>query len=191
MLAEGYRYTRSRSRYLLRLVIFALISQPFYFRMLIGRAPTSVLEYLTHWNVMFTLAVALMSLMLLESKIPIVPRLIFVGVCISLAHFGDWSFMIPVWAIIFHVFRDDRRRCAALFTIVSLVLQTTIWLPQYDSFAAFSYQYGSLLTLIPLHYNNSTIQENRRSIFTKAVYYLYYPSHMFLLTLIFMRTTSA
>ena len=79
--------------------------------------------------------------------------------------------MIPVWTVIFHVFRDDRRRCAALFTIVSVVLQTMIWLPQYDSFAAFSYQYGTLLSLISLHYNNSTIQENRRSIFTKAAYY--------------------
>ena len=190
MLTEGYRHTRSRLRYLLRLVIFTLISQPFYFRMLFGRAPTNVLEYLTHWNVMFSLAIALMSLNLLESTIPTVPRLILVGVCISLAQFGDWSYMIPVWTMIFYVFRDDRCRCAALFTIVSVVLQTMIWLPQYDSFAAFSYQYGTLLSLIPLHYN-STILENRHCIITKAVYYLYYPSHMFLLTLIFRRITSA
>ena len=132
-----------------------------------------------------------MSLNLLKSKISAAPRLILVSVCISLAQFGDWSYMIPVWTIIFHVYRDDRRRSAALFTIVSLVLQTLIWLPQYDSFAAFFYQYGALLSLIPLHYSNSTIQENRRSIFTKAVYYLYYPSHMFLLTLIFRRIISA
>ena len=190
MLAEGFRYTRSRMKYLLRLVAYALISQPFYFRMLFGRASTSVLEYIAHWNVMFTLEVALLSLMLLETKMLTVPRLILVGVCISLAQFGDWSFMIPVWTVIFHVFRDDRRRCAALFTIVSVVLQTTIWLPQYDSFAAFSYQYGTLLSLIPLHYN-STILEKRHSIFTKAVYYLYYPSHMILLTLIFRRIISA
>ena len=44
MLTEGYRHTRSKSKYLLRLIIFALISQPFYFRMLFGRAPTNVLE---------------------------------------------------------------------------------------------------------------------------------------------------
>ena len=122
MLVEGFRYTHSRSRYLLRLLAFALISQPFYFRMLFGRAPTSVPEYITHWNVMFTLAVALLSLMLLESHIPTAPRLILVGVCISLAQFGDWSYMIPVWTMIFHVFRDDRRKCAVLFMIVSLVL---------------------------------------------------------------------
>jgi hypothetical protein len=184
MLAEGYRYTRSRSRYLLRLVIFALISQPFYFRMLFGRAPTSVLEYLTHWNVMFSLAVALMSLMLLESKIPIVPRLILVGVCISLAQFGDWSYMIPVWTMIFHVFRDDRRKCAVLFMIVSLVLQTAIWLPQYDSFAAFSYQYGTLLSMIPIMLYN----RKRGSVFhmnlNRWFFYVYYAAHMVGLMLI-------
>jgi hypothetical protein len=186
MLAEGVRYTRSRSRYLLRLLAFALISQPFYFRMLFGRAPTSALEYVTHWNVMFSLAVALISLMLLESKISATPRLILVSVCISLAQFGDWSFMIPVWTVIFHVFRDDRRRCAALFTIVSVVLQTTIWLPQYDSFAAFSYQYGTLLALIPIMlycYNRkrgNVLQKNLNRWF----FYVYYPLHMTVLLLI-------
>ena len=184
MLAEGYWHTRSRSRYLLRLVIFALISQPFYFRMLFGRAPESVLEYITHWNVMFTLAVALMSLMLLESKIPIVPRLILVGVCISLAQFGDWSYMIPVWTMIFHVFRDDRRKWAVLFMIVSLVLQTAIWLPQYDSFAAFSYQYGTLLAHIPI----SMYNREQKSIFhcklNKWFFYYFYPSHMALMMII-------
>lgn len=184
MLVEGFRYTRSRSRYLLRLLAFALISQPFYFRMLFGRVPTSALEYVTHWNVMFSLAVALISLMLLESHIPTVPRLILVGVCISLGQFGDWSLMIPVWTIIFHVFRDDRRRCAALFIIVSVLLQTLIWLPQYDSFVAFSYQYGTLLALIPISMYN---REQGRIIhckLNKCFFYFFYPSHMTLLMII-------
>ena len=186
MLAEGYRYTRSRAKYLLRLLAFALISQPFYFRLALGRTPESILECSTHWNVMFTLAVALISLMLLESHILTVPRLILVGVCISLTQFGDWSFMIPVWTIIFHVFRSDKRRCAALFTIVSLVMQTLIWLPQYDNLAAFSYQYGTLLALIPIMlycYNRkrgNVLQKNLNRWF----FYVYYPLHMTVLLLI-------
>ena len=184
MLAEGYRYTRSRPKYLLRLVIFALISQPFYFRLALGRMPKSILECSTHWNVMFTLAVALMSLMLLESKIPIVPRLILVGMCISLAQFGDWSYMIPVWAIIFHAFRDNKRRSAALFTTVSLVLQTLIWLPQYDSFAAFSYQYGTLLALIPIQFYNGKRGNVLHKNLNRWFFYVYYPLHMTVLLLI-------
>lgn len=178
MLAEGYRYTRSRAKYLLRLLAFALISQPFYFRLAFGRAPESVLEYITHWNVMFTLAVTLMSLMLLESKMPTAPRLILVGVCISLAQFGDWSYMIPVWTIIFHVFRNDKRRSVALFTIVSLVLQTTIWLLQYDSFAAFSYQYGTLLALIPIMLYNRKRGNVLHKNLNRWLFYVYYSLHM-------------
>ncbi len=186
MLAEGFRYTHSRQKYLLRLVAFALISQPFYFGLAFGRTPASALEYDTHWNVMFTLAVALVSLMLLESKIPTIPRLVLVGMCISLAQFGDWSYMIPVWAIIFHAFRDDKRRSAALFTIVSLVLQTLIWLPQYDNLAAFSYQYGTLLSMIPIMlycYNRKRGNVLKKNL-NRWSFYVYYPLHMAVLLLI-------
>lgn len=183
MLTEGFRYTHSRLKYLLRLFAFALISQPFYLRLAFGRAPESLLEYCTHWNVMFSLAVALMSLMLLESPTPIVPRLILVGVCISFAQFGDWSCMIPVWTMIFHVFRDDRRKCAVLFMIVSLVLQTAIWLPQYDSYAAFSYQYGTLLALIPIMLYNRKHRNVRHKNLNRWFFYIYYPTHMIILLL--------
>lgn len=184
MLTEGYRHSRSRSRYLLRLVIFALISQPFYFTLAFGRTPEGILDYCTHWNVMLTLAVALVSLMLLESKISTVPRLILVGVCISLAQFGDWSYMIPVWTIIFHVLRDDRRRCAALFIIVSVVLQTLIWLPQYDSFVAFSYQYGTLLALVPIQFYNGKRCNALHKNLNRWFFYVYYSLHMSVLLLI-------
>lgn len=150
MLTEGFRYTHSRLKYLLRLFAFALISQPFYFRMLFGRAPESVLKYITHWNVMFTLAVALLSLMLLESQISAAPRLILVGVCISLAQFGDWSFMIPVWTIIFHVFRDDRKKKTMFFMLASLVMVYGLILLDPESTLALSYQYGTLLALLPI-----------------------------------------
>ena len=121
MLAEGFRYTRSRSWYLLRLVAFALISQPFYYRLAFDRAPNGWLDICLHWNVMFSLAVALLSLMILESDLPTVPRLILTGCCVSLAQFGDWSFMIPAWAIIFHIFQGNQFSGAGFFLIILLL----------------------------------------------------------------------
>ena len=183
MLAEGFRYTRSRPKYLLRLVIFAMISQPLYFRLAFGRAPGSVLEYITHWNVMFTLAVALMSLMLLESKISAATRLILVGVCISLAQFGDWSFMIPVWAIIFYVFRDDRIKRTMIFMLASLVMIHILMLSNAESALTLSYQFGTLLALLPIRLYNGKRGSGQQSVVCKWLYYIYYPLHMALLTM--------
>lgn len=183
MLTEGYRYTRSRPKYLLRLVAFALISQPFYFRMLFGRAPTSVLEYLTHWNVMFTLAVALMSLMLLESKISAALRLIVVAVCISFAQFGDWSLMIPVWAIIFYLFRDNRKKRTMIFMLASLAMTHILMLSDAESALALSYQYGTLLALLPIRLYIGKRGSGKQSVASKWLYYIYYPLHMALLTM--------
>lgn len=183
MLAEGYRYTRSKPKYLLRLVAFALISQPFYFRMLFGCAPTSVLEYLTHWNVMFSLAVALLSLMLLESKISAAPRLILVGVCISLAQFGDWSYMIPVWAMIFHVFRDNRKKRTMIFMLTSLAMTHILVLSNAESALTLSYQFGTLLALLPIRLYIGKRGSGKQSVASKWLYYIYYPLHMALLTM--------
>ena len=79
MLTEGYRHTRSRSKYLLRLVIFALISQPFYFRLAFGRAPESIMEYYTHWNVMLSLAIGLLIIMLFDSSIHSCTSIVLLG----------------------------------------------------------------------------------------------------------------
>ena len=184
MLAEGFRYTRSRPKYLLRLSAFALISQPFYFRMLFGQAPVNVLEYLTHWNVMFTLAVALLSLMLLESKLPPTMRLIFMGVCISFAQFGDWSYMIPVWAILFYVFRDDRRKRAMYFMLASLMMIRVMVLSQPENALALSFQYGTLLALLSIQRYQGDDNSGRNKSACKWVYYLYYPLHIAALSFI-------
>lgn len=102
LLTEGYRHTRNRIKYLARLFMFAGITQPIYFLFLHGRMPENAAEFLLHWSVMFTLAIGLLVMILFDSeKIQTAPSLILLGVLISLAHFGDWSYLIPAWTIIF------------------------------------------------------------------------------------------
>ena len=185
MLAEGFRYTRSRPKYLLRLSAFALISQPFYFRMLFDRAPVSLLEYITHWNVMFTLAVALLSLMLLESKLPQIPRLILMGVCISFALFGDWSYLIPAWTIIFFCYyKRDNRKMIVLYSLASVMLQTLLYLNGFDSFSFFSFQYGTLLALAPISIYNGERGNVRHNNLNGWFFYVFYPAHLVVLLVI-------
>lgn len=179
MLAEGYQYTRSRSRYLLRLLVFTLISQPFYFRLAFRRAPESLLEYCTHWNVMLSLAIGLLIIMLYDSNIKSCKSIVLLGCVISLSHFCDWSYLIPTWTIIFFCY--DNTVMAVLFVLASIILQTLIWLPQYESFVVFSYQYGTLFALILIMLykgGRGTVQHNKLN---RWFFYVYYPAHMIVL----------
>ena len=184
MLTEGYRHTRSRTRYLLRLVIFALISQPLYFRLAFGRAPDSILEYFTHWNVMLSLAIGLLIMILFDSNIHSCTSIVLLGCLISLAHFCDWSYLIPAWTIIFFCYYErDRKKMAVFFVLASVTLQTLVYCKQFDSFASFS-QYGTLLALIPLSMYNGQHGNARHKNLSRWFFYVYYPAHMVVLLVI-------
>ena len=180
-IAEGFWHTRSRKKYLLRLGVFAVISQPIYFHMIFRRLPVNAFEFLTNWNVMFSLAVALLSLVILESDLPETPRLLLTAVCVSLGSFGDWSLMIPVWTLIFYIFRDDFRKMAALFVLASVVMETALFYKKYSSFVGFSYMYGTLLALIPLRMYSSERGGGRHKELSRWFLYAYYPVHMCIL----------
>ena len=185
MLAEGFRYTRSRLRYLLRLVIFALISQPFYFRLAFGRAPESVLEYCTHWNVMMSLAIGLPIMILFDSRIRSCTSIILLGCLISLAHFCDWSYLIPAWTIIFFChYERDKKKMMVFFVLASITLQTLVFCRQFDSFALFSFHFGSLLALIPIGMYIGQRGNDRHKELNRWFFYVYYPAHMIVLLLI-------
>ena len=141
LLTEGYRHTRSKKKYFRRLMLFAAISHPIYYLFLHGRMPENAAELLLHWNVMFTLAIGLLVMMLFNSeKIQTAPSLILLGVLISLAHFGDWSYLIPGWTIIFFCYyKEDTRKMIVLFMLASVTLQTLVYLKEFDSFALFSF----------------------------------------------------
>ena len=170
MLTEGHRYTRSRSRYLLRLAIFALISQPFYFRLAFGRAPESVLEYCSHWNVMMSLAIGLLIMMLFDSRRQSCTSIVLLSSLISLAHF-----------IFFCYYERDKKKMTVFFVLASVTLQTLVFLRQFDSFASFSFQFGTLLALIPISMYNGERGNVRHKSLNRWFFYIYYPAHMIVL----------
>ena len=65
-LTVGLLYTRSVKKYLLRLGIFALVSQPFY---ILAFHPVSAFwENLTNWNIFFTLFLSLLAMAGLKER---------------------------------------------------------------------------------------------------------------------------
>ena len=185
LLTEGYRHTRSRKNYFRRLVIFAGISQPIYFLFVFGRLQQNLLEYLTHWNVMTSLAIGLLILMLFDSRIQSCTSIVLLGCLISLAYFCDWSYLIPAWTIIFFCYyKRNNKKMILLYALASVTLQTLLNLKEYDSFALLSFQYGTLLALIPISMYNGQRGNVRHQKLNRWFFYVYYPAHMVVLLII-------
>lgn len=166
--------------------MFAGISQPIYFLFLNERMPENAAEFLMQWNVMFTLSLGLIVMTLFDSeKIQTAPSLILLGVLISLAHFGDWSYMIPTWTIIFFCYyKRNKRKMIVLYALASVSLQTLLYLKEFDSFALFSFQYGTLFALIPISIYNEQRGYVRHKKLNRWFFYIYYPAHMIVLLII-------
>lgn len=186
-ISEGFQHTRNRKKYLMRMAVFAFISQPFYFTMVFDRLPQGLGEFLLHLNVMFTFSVSLIMLMIVDNKkIRIENKIILVAVCFAFADLCDWSYIIPAWVLVFYLFKNNFKKQSLAFIGVSVVLMTQRYLPSFESFAEFSCQYGVLLALIPLSMYNGKRGGSKKQVLKKInkwVFYGYYPLHIFFLIL--------
>jgi len=150
-IAEGFRHTRNLKKYFSRMLIFAVISQPFYFEMIFGRIPQNITEFLMNLNVMFNFCISLILLKILSGNLQTEKKIILTAICFTFADLCDWSFMIQVWVLIFFFFKDIKIRYP-LFISVTVIIMTFKYLPLYNSFLRFAYQYGTVLALVPLHF---------------------------------------
>lgn len=187
-IAEGFVYTKSRKKYFSRLLIFGLISQPFYITLILGRIPTTFLEYVSTLNVMFTFALSLLSLQILtEKKLPTVVKAILIGACFMLADICDWSYIIPAWTIIFFLFRKEKAKRNTAFIAVSVVLLILRYLPCYKNIGQFSFMFGVIPALILISlYNGKRFGTSSPIIqkISRRGFYVYYPLHIFVIILI-------
>ena len=71
-----------------------------------------------------------------------------------------------------------------LYALASVTLQTLLYLKEFDSFALFSFQYGTLLALIPISMYNGQRGNVRHKNLNRWFFYVYYPAHMIVLLLI-------
>ena len=178
-LAEGFAHTSSRPRYALRLALFAVISQ----------APYSYLHYgafsLKRFSMIATLLVSLLTLCAWEYikppylKIPAVLALI--AVC---WRFCEWSFYAPIWALVFHIFRDSRAKQAVGFTSVSVLMLGGIAVRSFLRNGSWTnFIQLSVLLIVPLIllYNG---RKGPGGAAVKYFFYVYYPLHLAVIYLI-------
>ena len=186
-IAEGFALTHDRKKYLLRMFLFALISE-IPFDLMTG-------EGLFHQNVMFTFCEALLALMVLDwakkkgtaafvIAIPltlIVTAVVGVFTFVDYMHYGVWT------VIVFYLCRDVKFgwiiELAALFyinweMIGGLVFPVTLFgwsfeLPE---------QGLAVLALIPIWLYNGRQGPHNKAI--QYACYAFYPVHMIVLVLL-------
>ena len=174
-IAEGFRYTRNREKYGMRLGIFAIISQFAYTYSHAGTLFT--VSLFNDWNVVFTFFVGFLVLLTYE-KIRNKPvKWITICLLCAVTYFGDWMIIAPLWILCFYIFRDDKKKRFIVFGILAAI-EVASCIPFMISHGEI-WQVGVLLVIpLLLLYNG---EKGSDSPFHKWAFYLFYPLHLFVL----------
>ena len=181
LLTEGYVHTKSFSKYFLRLLVLALISEVIYDYVFFGS-----FIYIGANNIFFTLALGLLTLFLLDKSkslikiyfkdkvdlfiiLPITYLLIIVIMGL-IGEFLNFSYgMLGILVIsFFYLFKDNFPLVVISVTLSTLILGEGI-------------QYFSLFSLILIYFYNKKLGKK-----CKLFFYLYYPLHILVLGFIKM-----
>ncbi len=173
-IARGYQHTRSLSRYLARLLVFAAASQIPFALFAVGR------PVLFPLNVLYTLALGLLAIYSYDKIEHKGLRLLTLGIIMILALPGDWGAFGVALCLLFHILRDQPAEQAQALLVIALALfvpELVLPRPFWLSF----YHFGILLSLPLLHAYNGQRGGSKGS---RWLFYIFYPAHLALLALL-------
>jgi hypothetical protein len=185
-IAEGFAHTRDIKKYVLRMVIFALIAIiPFY--LFFSE------EYGYRQNIIFDELLALLSLCAMKKgNMPKPVRiLIVIGLMAVSMAVGGWVLMPIIYVLVFSYnekFKDKAKwfcflTCILVASVATLIITNRMFhYMQYDwSMLQSVYLAGFMLGLIPLSMYNG---QKGEPIFGRYFFYIFYPAHFIVLWLI-------
>lgn len=205
LLVEGLIHTRSRVKYLLRILLLAIISEPVF-----DYANNGVFYYADYQNVFITLLIAATTmcvLSLIEQNnrlnkniyvLYVLQGIVVIAGCF-LAEFlkvdyGMSGIIIPLIMGVIRRLKLDSSSAFAIYfvaTIIARVIRNIVnaptyilnpgmWYEKYLMYAINNLQIFAILALIPIFMYDGT----KGKPMPKAVYYLFYPVHLSILGLI-------
>lgn len=180
-LVEGYSYTRSKKRYGLTLLLFALLSQ----------IPFNLAFQFGNLNMLFTLLACFLILLALERlHNPVLKVLVVTGLVLVTA-ISDWALFAPLFTIMFANCRNSKKRLAISYFAAYILFSLM-------NAGNYSYMYpdknavlhgllsgvGILVSgVVILFFYNGRRAERGRT-FSKWFFYLFYPAHLLILYMI-------
>ena len=191
-IVEGYLHTGNVVKYALRLLIFGIISAtPFY--MFFG----SMYGY--RQNIIIDLLIALLTIMIAASENNSLSAKIIAIICLGIisATLGGWPILPMIYVLIFYFFRKNFGKICLFFSIATVVTVVVVTLfsvingnahllnldwKWYDKL----YLLGFVLPLPLLYFYNGEKGGNH---FSSTFFYVYYPSHLLVLSIAFSTMT--
>lgn len=182
-LVEGYAHTRSKPRYALRLLVFALLSQLPY---CLAFTQEGLLEPCA-LNMMFTLLLCFLMLWALDRVRHPVLRWAATAAPALLTAFCDWALLAPVFVLLFVWAGNSHARLktayvlsAVLFGLVSFLGGMDRFSPGLNALYALGGIAGLALSGLCVIYCYSG-QRGRSGPASKWFFYIFYPAHLLVL----------
>ena len=176
-LAEGFRKTSSREKYMARIFAFALVSQP-AFAFAFGSGYTL--------NVLFTLLLGLLALYVCEKRPKSLASTLAVIAAVELSNFCDWPIFGVLFILIFGLEWKDAaitvRRRIMCYCAVAIVSVGAAAYSLGDSWIYAAHQLGTLAAPVLMHLYNG--ERGRGGAFSKWFFYVFYPAHLLILGVI-------
>lgn len=182
-MVEGYEYTRSKKKYGLRLLIFAVISQ----------IPFSLAFHFGNLNMIYTLLCCFLILVVMDKVDNSLLRIILCMVLTFATVVGDWALFAPIFTMLFYNNKGNRGKLllsygitAAVFTFITV--QSNLMRPQYTTVEAIGFGVLSVIgivmsaVVILFLYNGKRAERGRN--FSKWFFYIFYPGHLMVLYLV-------
>ena len=181
--AEGFRRTSSVKGYIMRMVLFSVITMlPFY--LFFGE----MYEY--RQNIIFDYMLGVMLLAVLENKKFKIWMKVLLGAALFLtsAIIGGWVIMPMLYILVFYYVKDFKKQAAwvvgltvtlEVFLIVAVELNRVLHFSHYDwPWYDKLYFLGFIIPLFLLKYYNG---EKGKDILGKYFFYIFYPGHFLVL----------
>ena len=180
-LVEGYRYTHSKKKYALRLLIFGIITQiPYLY----------AFHYL-QFNMMFTLLFCLCFLWVDDTKLNIYVKNLIKVLLVIVCYFSDWSVFALFFTWLFYKsygIKSEIKKSYIICIVIYLINNYVAFIDIYSPIKALSMSVGATLGLVVsaiiiiYFYDSEQSYKNRKIM--KYLFYWFYPVHIILLLLI-------
>lgn len=180
-IAEGFYKTHNVNSYLKRLAIFAAVSAiPYcmFENAVYGRHPLTLVSF----GVIYTLFLGLLALKTARADINIVLRIIIIVILLALSNLGDWPIYGVLYILCFGLFYGDPIKRSVAFAVTTCIMSISFS----GGDASYFFLNITALAALPLlyFYNGERGGEQHKK-FNKWFFYIFYPTHLLLITLIY------